>query len=70
MKKQTAVQWLIYEYFGGMENCTPDFKYHIHKALQMEKEQMKSSYNDGKLDAYRQDDVPTAEEYIYQKYKL
>ena len=38
--KQTAVQWLIEEYFGGMENCTPDFRYHIEQAKEMEKEQM------------------------------
>ena len=33
----TAVEWLINEYFGGIENCTPDFRYHIEQAKEMEK---------------------------------
>ena len=36
--KQTAVQWLIEEYFGGMENCTPDFRYHIEQAKALEEQ--------------------------------
>jgi hypothetical protein len=39
--KQTAVEWLVDEYFGGIENCTPDFRFHIQQALAMEKEQKK-----------------------------
>jgi hypothetical protein len=38
--KQTAVEWLINEHFGGIENCTPDFKNKIKQAKEMEKEQM------------------------------
>lgn len=45
--KQTAVQWLIDEYFGGIENCTPDFRYHINKALEMEKEQHCKTWAEG-----------------------
>ena len=37
---KTAVEWLIYEHFGGIENCTPDFRFHIEQAKEMEKEQM------------------------------
>jgi hypothetical protein len=44
--KQTAVQWLVNEYFGGIENCTPDFRYHINKAIEMEKEQMMDAYHE------------------------
>lgn len=40
MKKQTAVEWLIDEHFGGIENCTPDFRNRIEQAKQMEKEQI------------------------------
>ena len=40
MEKKTAVEWLINEHFGGIENCTPDFRYHIKKAKEMEKEQI------------------------------
>jgi hypothetical protein len=35
----TAVEWLIDEHFGGIENCTPDFRFHIQQAKEMEKEQ-------------------------------
>jgi hypothetical protein len=45
--KQTAVEWLIDEYFGGIDNCTPDFRFHIQQAKEMEKEQMKDSYKKG-----------------------
>jgi hypothetical protein len=38
--KQTAVEWLINEHFGGIENCTPDFKNKIKQAKEMEKEQI------------------------------
>ena len=37
---KTAVEWLIEEYFGSIENCTPRFRNHIKQALAMEKEQM------------------------------
>lgn len=45
--KQTAVEWLIYEHFGGIENCTPDFRFHIEKAKEMEKQQKKDFFNAG-----------------------
>lgn len=35
----TAVEWLIEKHFGGIENCTPDFRYHINQAKEMEKQQ-------------------------------
>jgi hypothetical protein len=35
----TAVEWLIDKHFGGIENCTPDFKKHIEQAIEMEKKQ-------------------------------
>jgi hypothetical protein len=38
--KQTAVEWLVDEYFGGIENCTPDFRFHIQQAKEMEREQI------------------------------
>lgn len=45
--KQTAVEWLVNEYFGGIENCTPDFRYHIEQAKEMEKEQMCDFFREG-----------------------
>jgi len=50
--KQTAVDWLIDKHFGGIENCTPDFRNHIKQAKEMEKEQI----------GYSKEDVLTAGE--------
>jgi hypothetical protein len=46
MKKQTAVEWLIENHFGNLENCTPNFRNKINEAKAMEKEQI--------IDAYKQ----------------
>ena len=45
---KTAVEWLIDEHFGGIENCTPDFRFHIQQALEMEKEHMVEAWENGK----------------------
>lgn len=37
---KTAVEWLVDEYFGGIDNCTPDFRFHIQQAKEMEKQRM------------------------------
>jgi hypothetical protein len=42
--KKTALDWLIDEHFGGMENCTPDFKNKINQAKEMEKDQICIAY--------------------------
>jgi hypothetical protein len=47
MEKQTAVEWLVNEHFGGIENCTPDFRFHIQQAKEMEKEQIEDAYDEG-----------------------
>lgn len=44
---KTAVEWLIDKHFGGIENCTPDFKKHIEKAIEMEKQQIFESWDNG-----------------------
>ena len=46
-KRQTAVEWLIEKHFGGIENCTPDFRHKIEQAKEMEKNQIKSIFCDG-----------------------
>ncbi len=46
-KKQTAVEWLINEHFGSIENCTPDFRKCIEVAKQFEKEQIEDAYKNG-----------------------
>jgi hypothetical protein len=38
---KTAIEWLVDEHFGGIENCTPDFRNKIEHAKEMEEEQMK-----------------------------
>ena len=38
--KQSSVDWLINEHFGGVENCTPDFRRKIEQAKAMDKERM------------------------------
>ena len=67
--KKTAVEWLCDElekFFGDDDFGVPISLY--EQAEQMDFENIKQAYNDGKRDAYRQDDVPTADEYVYQKY--
>ena len=46
--KLTSVEWLINEHFGGIENCTPDFRRKIEKAISIEKERLEESYQDGR----------------------
>jgi hypothetical protein len=38
-KQQTALDWLIKEHFGGIENCTPDFRHKIKQAKAMHREE-------------------------------
>jgi hypothetical protein len=47
MNKKTAVEWLIQTYFGGIDNCTPDFRYHIDQAKELEKQQIIDAFRNG-----------------------
>jgi hypothetical protein len=38
---KTAIEWLVDEHFGGIENCTPDFRNKIEHAKEMEEDQKK-----------------------------
>ena len=51
---KTAVEWLIDKHFGGIENCTPDFRKHIEKAIEMEKEQIINAVEWGNRKGYEQ----------------
>lgn len=42
--EKTAVEWLIDTYFGGTDNITANFKKHINKALEIEKQQIIQTY--------------------------
>jgi hypothetical protein len=52
-KQQTAVDWLIENHFGGIENCTPDFRHKIDKAKEMEIAGKEMSYADGYKEGYK-----------------
>ena len=67
-KNLTAVEWLINKHFGGVENCTPDFKKHIEQAKQMEKEQIIDAYCDGFQQGSKGDRI-LSEEYYNEIYK-
>lgn len=41
---KTALEWLISEHFGGIENCTPNFRNIIEQAKEMEKNQIINAY--------------------------
>ena len=42
---KTAIDWLIDEHFGGIENCTPDFRMHIQQAKEMFEQQIIDAWN-------------------------
>jgi len=44
--KQSSIDWLINEHFGGIENCTPDFRHKIKQAKAMHKEECIKYYVD------------------------
>jgi len=64
--KQTSVEWFL-SHMPHKLYISDDV---IQKAIDMELENLNKAYNDGKLDAYKQDDVPSDNEYVYQKYGL
>ena len=45
--KQSSIEWLI-EHFGGIENCTPDFRYKIDQAKEMHKQEILDAWEDGR----------------------
>jgi hypothetical protein len=47
-KELTAVDWLIDEHFGGIQNCTPDFRNTIQQAKEMHKKQIINARYNGK----------------------
>jgi hypothetical protein len=70
-KQQTAVEWLIDKHFGGIENCTPDFRNHIKQAKEMEKERIETAYNKGTVHGidYPESTLPiTGEQYYNETY--
>ena len=51
---KTAVEWLVDKHFGGIENCTPDFRKHIEEAIEMEKEQIINAVEWGNRKGYEE----------------
>lgn len=73
MEEQMTAVELLQEKLGIKEIIGPEHSGLIRifaEAKQVERDNICKAYEDGKRDAYRQDDVPTAEEYVYQKYGL
>jgi hypothetical protein len=65
MSEQTAVEWLINVHFGGIENVTFDFRNHIQKAKEMEKQQIEEAWNS----AYGGDSNHEGEQYYKETYQ-
>jgi len=64
---KTALEWLIDKHFGGIENCTPDFKNHIEQAIEMEKKQICDAFlAGGDIGFYR---YKSDENYYNKTYK-
>jgi HEPN domain-containing protein len=65
-KKQTAVEWLLFELskVGYLPDGVPE---EIHKkAIEMEREQIKEAYMDNDANYYSMDDTKTLAEHYYQ----
>jgi hypothetical protein len=68
----TAVEWLVEKHFGGIDNCTPDFRYHIKQAKEMEKQQIIESYCQGCFDISLNKNIfprETSEQYYKETFK-
>ena len=64
----TAVEWLIQEHFGGIENCTPDFRNKIEQAKEIEKNQIMDAFHEGCQWGYEQQPY-NPEEYYKETFK-
>jgi hypothetical protein len=69
--KQTAIEWLINEHFGSIENCTPDFRNKIKQAKEMEKQQIIDSHLKGQREDidFRNEAKQEAEQYYNETFK-
>ena len=63
-KKQTAVEWLVEQYTQG------NYSWEVYdKAKEMEKQQIKQAYNDGKAAVIHIENNMSLEEYFNETYK-
>lgn len=67
----TAVEWLIDKYFGGINNCTPEFRKQIYEAKELEKEQIIEAAYFGHLKGWVDDGFENSygEQYYNETYK-
>ncbi len=63
--KQTAVEWLVQQIYGDMWTQDEDIEKLVHKAKEMEKEQIIDAWSDVGADG-----VTTADEYYHINFKL
>ena len=64
----TAIEWLIEKHFGGIINCTPEFRRYIYQAKEMEKQQLYNFYVQGGFDCVTQADR-TVEDFYNETFK-
>ena len=70
MENKTAVEWLIDTYFGGTDNITANFKKHIEKAIELEKQQIINAANIPKEQRWYEDKYNSCgEQYYSETYK-
>ena len=66
--KQTAVEWLIDKYFGGINNVTSNFRNYIEQAKQMEKKQIMDAYESATLELANERNDYLSEQYYTETY--
>lgn len=50
---KSGIEWLINDYFGGIENCSPMFRSKIEQAKEMEIAGKEMSYAEGYAEGYK-----------------
>lgn len=66
--KQTAIEWLIKEHFGDIENCSPNFRNKIQQAKEIEKQQIMDAFIKGFNRDYFSSDFQDQKEFAEQYY--
>jgi hypothetical protein len=65
---KTAVEWLVEKHFGGIDNCTPDFRYHIKQAKEMERQQIIDAVIYGNIQEFYDATEEIGNDYYNQNY--
>ena len=70
---KSSIEWLIDNYFGGIENCSPMFRRKIAEAKAMHKEEIEQAFYEGNhnsVDYFNMDDfsIKDYEQYYNETY--